>query len=425
MKALQLSLFSLFFVLVACTRTETPPVPVCIALVPPGEPPTRAKDPDEDLITDYNLFIFNAFGLLEEKVYASSRQVQSENGVVLHHTRLMQHVPYTILAAANLGYELPCRTLAEAKAYRYHLAYPDEFTPGMPMAAVLDQVSVGEDGQFSLPLKRLMARIDLQIDRTALDQNVDFTVRSVKIGGCPSSIQLFNASSKAESREHIFNEGFTKKWQEVDALNREISVGMSGVTRFYLLENRQGDLLEHVATEQGKVFENNRYQEVCSYIEIKADYHSPQWTSKRDGYLIYRFYLGENLNNFDVERNVCYRITVRPEGDGLREDSWRVDKSGLVPAAKSFEPHPAAYNECSSGEDFHLWCEVSPPGTPMTIELLAYDTDPRVREIYDYTLDENGYGLMLHTRKGGSAVIYFSAGPPVNRDTLAMLVVDP
>ena len=125
--------------------------------------------------------------------------MQSENGVVLHHTRLMQHVPYTILAAANLGYELPCRTLAEAKAYRYHLAYPDEFTPGMPMAAVLDQVSVGEDGQFSLPLKRLMARIDLQIDRTALDQNVDFTVRSVKIGGCPSSIQLFNASSKAES----------------------------------------------------------------------------------------------------------------------------------------------------------------------------------------------------------------------------------
>lgn len=61
----------------------------------------------------------------------------------------------------------------------------------------------------------------------------------------------------------------------------------------------------------------------------------------------------------------------------------------------------------------------------MTIDPLAYDTDPRVREIFDYTLDADGYGLTLHTKKGGSAVVYFKAGPPVNRDTLAMVVVDP
>jgi len=48
-----------------------------------------------------------------------------------------------------------------------------------------------------------------------------------------------------------------------------------------------------------------------------------------------------------------------------------------------------------------------------------------VQEVYDYTVDDDGYGLTLHTRKGGSAVVYFKAGPPVNRDTLAMVVVDP
>ena len=419
MRKYLLYLFSLFLVPVGCTHQEDLPVSVCISLIPPEGLLTRAIDPDEDLITDYNLFIFNAFGLMEEKVYASSRQLETENGVVTHHTRLMQNVPYTIL-----GYELPCRTLAEAKAYRYYMAYPDEFTPGMPMATVLDNVCVGADGQFTLPLRRLMARIDLRIDRSALDQDVQFTVRSVMVGGCPSSVQLFSVS-KAESGEQIFRGGYAKSWQQLDALNKEVSVGLSGTCSFYLLENCQGDLLENVTTEQGKVFNNNRYQEVCSYIEIKADYHSPLWNTRSDSYLIYRFYLGENLNNFDVWRNTCYQVTVRPEGDGLREDSWRVDKTGLEPADKAFILHPAAYNECLSGEDFHLWCEVRPAGTPMTIDPLAYDTDPRVREVFDYTVDADGYGLTLHTKKGGSAVVYFKAGPPVNRDTLAMVVVDP
>ena len=425
MKKEFLYLLSVLFVLVGCTRSEPATISVSFSLFPQGYPPTRANDPDEDRIADYNLFIFNAYGLLEEKVYVSSRQLEKEDGVVTHHTRLMQNVPYTILAAANLGYELPCRTLAEAKAYRYHMAYPDEFTPGVPMAVVLDNVRVGEDSRFPLPLKRLMARVDLQIDRTALDPDVHFTVRSVQVGGSPSSIRLFNVHSKAESREHIFRDGFAKSWREVDALNRDENLGISGICRFYLLENCQGDLLENITTDQGKVFQNSLYQEVCSYIEIKADYYSPHWNSRSDSFLIYRFYLGENLNNFDVQRNVCYQVTVRPEGDGLREDSWRVDKSGLEPADKAFILHPAAYNECTSGEDFHLWCEVRPAGTPMTIDPLAHDTDPNIREVFDYTLDDDGSGLPLHTKKGGSAVVYFKAGPPVNRDTLAMVVVDP
>lgn len=425
MKPYLLYLFFILFVLVGCTRAELSTISVSFSLLPESNSPTRANDPDEDRIADYNLFIFNAYGLLEEKVYVSSRQLETEDGVVTHHTRLMQNVPYTILAAANLGYELPCRTLTEAKACRYHMAYPDEFTPGVPMAVVLDNVRVGADGRFPLPLKRLMARVDLRIDRTGLDPDVQFTVRSVQIGGCPSSVQLFNVQSKAESREHIFREGFVKSWREVDALNKEVSLGISGTCLFYLLENCQGDLLESVTTDQGKVFQNSLYQEVCSYIEIKADYRSPRWNSRSDSFLIYRFYLGENLNNFDVVRNACYQVTVRPEGDGLREDSWRVDKSGLEPADKAFILHPAAYNECRSGEDFHLWCEVRPAGTPMTIDPLAHDTDPRVQEVYDYTVDDDGYGLTLHTRKGGSAVVYFKAGPPVNRDTLALVVVDP
>ena len=416
-----LQLLFLLFVAAACTRGREVDISSSILLFADARS-TRAFDPDEQRITDYNLLIFNVFGILEEKVFVSSRQLVLENGKVCHRTRLLQDVPYTVLAAANLGYELPCRTLQEALSYRYHMAYPDEFTPGMPMAAVFEGTT-GSDGVLELPLQRVMARVELTLDRRALDKDVQFTVREVRVGGCPSSVLLFG-TSKAESAGDVFREGYLKDWRQVSALNREVSLGISEPLSVYLLENAQGDLLEHVSTPQGKVFTDGRYQEVCSYIEIKAEYHSPKANTRPGEYLVYRFYLGENLNNFDVFRNVLYRVTVRPEGDGLQESSWRVDQGGMEVPTR-FELHPAAYNECASGDSFHIWCEVEPPGTPMYIEPLAYDDDPRVRELYQYTLDEDGNGLTIHTWKGGSAVIYFKAGAPVNRDTLAMLIIDP
>jgi hypothetical protein len=117
-------------------------------------------------------------------------------------------------------------------------------------------------------------------------------------------------------------------------------------------------------------------------------------------------------------------VTVHLQGTGLDEEGWRVDKSRLVPETR-FDLHPAAYNECRSGEDFHLWCDVSPPDTYFEIEPVAWDDDERVHELYSFDIDKDGHGLTIHTRKGGSVMVYFKAGPPVNRDTLAILVIDP
>ena len=379
--------------------------PVTFILRPSG-PLTRSADPDNDLISDYNLLVFNTFGVLEEKVYVSGRELAAQGGAVTHSTLLMD-VPHTILAAANLGYELPCRTLAEAMEYRYYMAYPDEFIGGIPMAGRLDRVLPRDI--IDLPMERIMARVDLRLDRRALDPDVNFTVREVKVGNCPSSASLF-APSRAETADQVFLQGYRKSGEQVEALNRDLTLGWSGEIPLYLLENRQDDWLEPA---------------VCSYIEIKATYHSPSWHTRPGEYLIYRFYLQDSPGQYEIIRNNHYHIIVRPEGNGLLcEDSWRVCKEGLEPEIR-LDLHPAAYNECRSGEDFHIWCDVSPAGTPMTIEPLAWDDDERVHDLYGYTLDPDGYGLTIHTRKGGSAVIYFSAGPPVNRDTLAMLVMDP
>ena len=57
----------------ACTRVEEPSREVSITLLAP-EPHTRSGDPEESLVTDCNLFIYNQFGLLEKKVYVPRRE---------------------------------------------------------------------------------------------------------------------------------------------------------------------------------------------------------------------------------------------------------------------------------------------------------------------------------------------------------------
>ncbi len=323
--------FFLLLGLASCTE-EPVTAPDCKAIttliIYSGGTQTRSADPDEQQISDYNIFIFNAFGILEEKKYVSSRQIQLTNGEIRYSTRLLKQVPHTILVAANTGYQLPCRTLEEARAFRYYMAYPDEFSTGIPMAACLEEATADENDRIEIPLQRVMSRLDISIDRTELDKDVTFKVTEVKIGGCPSSVRLWGPS-KVENNTQVFRNGYTKSGDQVIPLNQDNSVGISRPVSVYMMENLQGDLLEDVQSDRGKVFSESRYGEVCSYIELKAEYHSPSYHNIPGKRLVYRFYLGENLNNFDVYRNVRYRIYVKPIGDGLSEDSWRVDKSGL------------------------------------------------------------------------------------------------
>lgn len=313
---------------VACTREENSFLPTVFVL-DANTPFTRAYDPDENRITDYNLLIFNQQGWLEEKVYVPSRSLKLTGGKILHKTELLKGAPYIVLAAANLGYELPCRTLEEAMAYRYYLAYPDEYTQGIPMTAYMEAATADENGIIAVKLQRLMARIDLNIDRTALDEDVLFKVREVRVGGCPSSALLF-LTNRAENSSQLFLNGFLRDGNQVNPLNQDVQLGISGTVRLYQLENCQGDLLENVETDSGKVFTDGLYNQVCSYIELRAEYNSKSYHTRPGSRLIYRFYLGDDRNNFDVERNCIYQITLRPEGSGLNEDSWRVDKSNLV-----------------------------------------------------------------------------------------------
>lgn len=383
--------------------------------------PTRSTLPDDWLVSDINLLIYNADGLLEERRYLSGRQVGTEGEIRLK-TTLLTEAAYDVFVCANIGYPLPVLTREEVETYRFHMAYPDEYRRGMPMCGRLDGfVSHGESA-VHIPLIRTMARIDLRLDRSALDADVSFMVTSVTVCGSPNSVRLFG-TSRAESSDQVFAGGFLLEGAQVQALNTDRSPGVSNSVSLYLLENMQGDLLDN-ADETGKVPEQGPFAQICSYIEIRGSYHSDSWHTRPGEPLVYRFYLGDGPGNFDVERNTAGTVTVCLEGTGLSEDSWRVDKSAIIPEIR-FSLHPAAYNECQPGDDFHLWCEVFPKDTPVEIEPVAWDDDERVGNLYSFDLDDDGHGLTIHTWKGGSALVYFKAGPPVDRDTLALLVIGP
>ena len=384
--------------------------------------PTRSSLPDDRLVSDINLLIYNAEGLLEERRYLSARQFTVEDGTIPLKTTLLTGAAYDIFVAANIGYALPALSRQAIDAYRFYFAYPDEYSRGIPMSARLDAYVSGGEAEVRIPLVRTMARIDLALDRTELRSDVTFQVTSVTIGNGPSSVLLFG-DSKAESATQVFAGGFTLDGRQVQALNIDQTPGVSGTVSLYLPENLQGDLLE-TGEETEKHFTEGPYGQVCSYLEIRGTYHSDTWHTRAGEPLVYRFYLGDGPGNFDVYRNTACQVTVHLQGTGLEEDGWRVDKHSLIPETR-FDLHPAAYNECRSGEDFHLWCDVSPPDTYFEIEPVAWDDDERVHDLYTFDIDRDGHGLTIHTRKGGSVMVYFKAGAPVNRDTLALLVIDP
>ena len=293
--------------LAACTRMPAPEslCPTTIVFSD-GMPATRALDPDQERISDLNLLIFNHGGQLEEKIFVSGRKLQYLDGKPCHRTQLLKGVPYTFLVAANLGYELPCRTLDQARAYRYYMAYPDEFSSGIPMSA-LAEMQPGEEEVLEIPLERLMAKVELSVDRQSLDEDVQMIVRQVKVGNCPSSVQLFGESTA----QGFFPNGFLRDWSQADILNR------NGSLPLYLLENIQGERPVPSRTE-------------CSFIEIKWEYYSGSYHTRPGEYLVYRFFLQENPGDYTVRRNVRYLIIVKPEGSGLGENGWRVDQTSLV-----------------------------------------------------------------------------------------------
>lgn len=383
-----------------------------------------SSDPDEMKISDMNIFIFNRDGLLEQKIYLRASEFENTGKGPGHTVRLLKDCRYSIYACANTGFPLKCNNLQELLEYRFHLAYPDDYRQGMPMSGLKKDYTVKDDEDIYVPLKRNMSKVSLRIDRSRLDKDVEFNVRNVVVHGCPKSINMFGAS-RAESEDDVFITGFNKTENGVSPLNRNTQGQTSGEISLYMLENLQGKPLGETHGYEDKFFEpGDPMAKRCSYIELTADYISDDYYSIPGKGLVYRFYLGEGPSDFNVERNCHYHITVIPEGSGLTGSGWRVDKRGLEYKGETYmKISPGNYIQGKIGDRIHVRCEYKPSFAPFDIGIEELEYDKR-RGIYDYSIDDDGKGVVLTLKGSGSGLLYMEAGEPVNDSAVIVVVVD-
>ena len=361
-----------------------------------GDFVTRSSDPDENRISDLNVFRFNSAGRLEERRYLEGGQITHEGGAHSFGLKLIRGLKYSVYVCANLGYEPETRTLEELLAFRYWLSRPDDFSRGIVMCGFRDGIGAAEKSgeAVRIKLRRVMSKVSIEIDNRKLDPDVNIEVTGVKVGNCPRSVPLFGTGC-AKGTDDIFPLGFTK-----DALPAEM----------YLLEN----------VDAGKY---------ASFIEVEARYDSEEKYTEDGDRIYYRFHIGEG-EGLPVERNHHYRVTLLPEGDGLGgdgESSWRIDKEDLstrYTGEPYLIPHPAKYIECRIGDSVHLWCEVYPPNVKFSINRDNLENDTSIG-LYDYVIDPDGHGITLYMKKGGTGHVYMEAGPPVDEASLFVIVCEP
>lgn len=386
---------------------------------------TRSSDPQEDMVNDMNIFVFDDRGTLISRIYLEAGEMgHTEKGYSVR-MELPVNSSYSIYALANAGYSIAGGTsVTDLKESRYYFTYPDEYRGGIPMSGIMENILVSSDETIRIPLKRTMAKISVSIDRSRLDEDVEFTVKSLEIGGCPKYVTPF-ASSSISSEYDAFISGFSKRDDDVAILNTDSGWGKSGEVSLYMFENMQGDLIEGITDYRDKILDDSDPKaRVCSYIEMEMDYISSTHFSTPGKSLIYRFYLGESPGNFDIIRNTHYHITVIPENDGLAESGWRIDKSNIEMSVSPFmKIYPGTFIRGKVGETHHIRCEYYPEDAPFDIgiEELEYD---RERGIYDYTIDPDGKGVTLHLKGRGTGLLYFEAGYPVNDAEIISVVVD-
>ena len=378
---------------------------------------SKASLPDEELISDVSLMIFDENGDLEKYFY-------DDSGKYSFSADLLKGIKYSILACANMGYGVRTDKFDDRENIEFHLAYPDEYKMGIPMSACLTEVQINEEGPIEIEMERLMACISIRMDRSRLSEGVKMDVIGVRIGNCPKKVKVFS-QNRTEGGDDCFKVGFRHDDIECSPLNKIDGDRLSESINMYMLENMQGTFsTDHIDRDDDKVFaEHDPRKETFSYIEVELDYSYQELASKETP-LIYRFYLGENLNSLDVERNCHYQITICPEDDGLKGDGWRVDKGGIgFSGQPELKQYPSDYIVGDIGDVIHIGCNLRPSYAPFDIGLEYLEADSKAG-IYDYVIDPDGHGVTLTLTGPGTGLIYMEAGDPINDAALFLIEVN-
>lgn len=321
MQKLPITLFTIILIILNSCITQhdagcIPPGTATIHLHIYGEQmKTKSGGIDtEDGLSDLNLFVFDSDGSLIYSTYMSEITTDISLDV-------MYGTVYSIYAIANCGDMTgldECTSITGLESlYQEYANYSALFNENncFHLSGKVEVLVDQENQDIMLPLKRLVSKLTLKIDKSKLDSDVSMSIHTVRIYNSNTKVHYFQ-DSKAESDNTYYYFRLLRYTTSDIFTTGEV---------FYLPENLQGDLL---TTSPSEIYHRppDGYSNICTYVEVQVIYQS---STIYNGGLCYKFFLhdGINTNNFDVGRNNHYICTIIPVGNGISEESWRVDRS--------------------------------------------------------------------------------------------------
>ena len=208
---------------------------------------------------------------------------------------------------------------------------------------------------FQVNLKRTRAMISVMIVNNKLNKGVEITPRKIRLCNVPTSCTLQKLCPTPDknkilqisdcvrvSQEREITEGLLKESIGSHAeANKELPKNFHPL---YMYENMQGTNMQdtnthptgnHVTKYPAGITnvadaKNPNKNFKYSYVEIDADYRYREKSAvKVSGTITYRFFLGNNAtDNFDIEGNHYYKLTLNLKGFGGAKEDGKVDENG-------------------------------------------------------------------------------------------------
>lgn len=330
----------------------------------------RSSSVPENTISDLNAAVYNSAGRLVANTYMTSGDD--------FRITVSKGERYRVYVTANAGREVINLKEEDMKNFIHTVNSPDAMSGGsggVLMTGISGRVELYDGCKVDVTLKRAVAKIVVRGDFSRLNPDVRLTVRNIAIRNIPKEIRLFG-TNRPEAASGIFAGGYSCDPSGIAEFS-------SGGTAFYMFENMQGTLQPGNKEQSLKVLDEGcPCYKVCSYLEIDADYSSPD----HSGTLRYRFYLGRDMTtNYDVERNTTQNVTVYFSGNGsIGETTWRVDVDGLSTLVKRVIISPSSLDFQALGEAKQLSVTLQPSDATER-KVIWSSSDPGVARV-----DQNG-----------------------------------
>lgn len=219
---------------------------------------------------------------------------------------LMTGRSYRITAAANIGESIGIEEMLGLDNGTWRPDIKGVAHNGIPMTGSSESfVVTTEEQTVSIPVKRMLARIDFSVSRSRLDSPDGLSIKSVCL--YDGSNGQYDHASEADLR----------------------SLQEGSLIQLYTYENLMGDLLPGNRDPWAKVPSSiGKDADRCSWLEVKCSYTNGYACSND---ITYRMYLGKDAtSNFDVRRNTVYTLTLIPSETeiGGSRGSWKISSSG-------------------------------------------------------------------------------------------------